>query len=361
MYLTLENITKVFPPRGSVTEVTAVCDVNLGIEKGELVTLLGPSGCGKTTTLRMIAGFEFPTQGKITLDGQEINSLPPHKRDMSMVFQSYAIFPHLNVFENVAYGLNVQHLGKREITERVNRVLELVHLEGYGDRAPGQLSGGQQQRVALARALIMEPKVLLMDEPLSNLDAKLREEMRTEIRRIQKKLNITSVYVTHDQIEAMTLSDKIVVMNQGIIEQIGSPMEVYRFPNSRFVADFIGRANFVDGTVHAQQGQNLTIRALGETITLRNVKREFMAGEAVTLIVRPEMIQIKKSGGQYKGIVRRPVYLGDVIEYTVDVNGLLLLGIETDPTVNELFAEGEEVSVHFAEDCIQVLPAKGTA
>jgi len=360
MYLTLENITKVFPPRGNVGEVTAVKDVNLEIQKGELVTLLGPSGCGKTTTLRMIAGFEFPTEGSITLDGQEINSLPPHKRDMSMVFQSYAIFPHLNVFENIAYGLNVQRLSKQIIDERVNRVLELVHLEGYGDRAPGQLSGGQQQRVALARALVMEPKVLLMDEPLSNLDAKLREEMRTEIRRIQKTLNITSVYVTHDQIEAMTLSDKIVIMNQGIIEQIGNPMEVYRFPNSRFVADFIGRANFVDGNVQAQDGETLTIKALGETITLLNVKREFQRDEAVTLIVRPEMIQIKRSGGQYKGIVRRAVYLGDVMEYIVDVNGLLLLGIETDPTVTELFPEGEAVTLQFAEGCVQVLPAKRT-
>ncbi|PKN93674.1 MAG: polyamine ABC transporter ATP-binding protein, partial [Chloroflexi bacterium HGW-Chloroflexi-7] len=183
MYLTLENLTKIFPPRGGVSEVAAVQNVNLDIKKGELITLLGPSGCGKTTTLRMIAGFEFPTSGKIILDGKGINSLPPHKREMSMVFQSYAIFPHLNVFENIAYGLVVQRLSKQVITKRVEKVLDLVHLEGYGDRAPTQLSGGQQQRVALARALVMEPKVLLMDEPLSNLDAKLREEMRTEIRR----------------------------------------------------------------------------------------------------------------------------------------------------------------------------------
>jgi iron(III) transport system ATP-binding protein len=358
MYLTLENITKVFSSRGNIGEVTAVQDVNLEIQKGELVTLLGPSGCGKTTTLRMIAGFEFPTAGKIILDGQEINSLPPHEREMSMVFQSYALFPHLTVFENIAYGLNVQRLNKKTIAERVQRVLELVHLEGYGDRAPGQLSGGQQQRVALARALIMEPKVLLMDEPLSNLDAKLREEMRTEIRRIQKELNITSVYVTHDQIEAMTLSDRIVVMNHGVIEQIGSPVEIYRFPNSRFVANFIGRANFVDGVVVAQNGPGLTVRSLGEAITLSNIKREFRGGEPVTLIVRPEMIQIKKSGGLYNGIVRRSVYLGDLIEYAVDVNGASILGTETDPRVTELFPEGEAVTLDFAEDCIQVPPAE---
>jgi iron(III) transport system ATP-binding protein len=360
MYLTLENITKIFPPRGNVSEVVAVQDVNLEIQKGELVTLLGPSGCGKTTTLRMVAGFEFPTAGNISLDGQEINSLPPHKRDMSMVFQSYAIFPHLTVFENIAYGLNVQRLNKKSIVERVNRVLDLVHLEGYGDRAPGQLSGGQQQRVALARALVMEPKVLLMDEPLSNLDAKLREEMRTEIRRIQKELNITSVYVTHDQIEAMTLSDRIVVMNQGVIEQIGSPMEIYRFPNSRFVADFIGRANFIAGVVLAQNGSALTVRSLGESIILSNVKREFHNGEDVTLIVRPEMIHIKKTGGLYNGIVSRAVYLGDVIEYAVEISGQTILGVETDPRVTELFPEGEKVTLGFAEDCIQVLPAKQT-
>src|SRR5574339_413820 len=357
MYLTLKNITKVFPARGNVGEVVAVNNIDLEIHKGELVTLLGPSGCGKTTTLRMIAGFEFPTGGTIALDGREINSLPPHKREMSMVFQSYALFTHLTVFENIAYGLNVQKLSKKAIAERVGRVLDLVHLEGYGDRAPGQLSGGQQQRVALARALVMEPKVLLMDEPLSNLDAKLREEMRTEIRRIQKTLNITSVYVTHDQIEAMTLSDRIVVMNQGIIEQIGSPVDVYRFPNSRFVANFIGRANFINGVVVKQKGSILTDRSLGETITLSNIKRDFHEGEAVTLIVRPEMIQIKKTGGLYRGVVQRAVYLGDVIEYAVEVGGVSILGGETDPHITELFPEGEQVTLGFAEDCIQVLPA----
>ena len=357
MYLTLENITKLFPSRGNVGEVVAVQDVNLEIQKGELVTLLGPSGCGKTTTLRMIAGFEFPTSGRIVLDGQEINSLPPHQRDMSMVFQSYALFPHLTVYENVAYGLNVQRLSKKTIAERVGRVLDLVHLQGYGDRAPGQLSGGQQQRVALARALVMEPKVLLMDEPLSNLDAKLREEMRTEIRRIQRALNITSVYVTHDQIEAMTLSDRIVVMNEGVIEQVGTPREIYRFPNSRFVANFIGRANFIDGEVLAQHNSKLTIKSLGESITLSNVKREFREGEPVILIVRPEMIQIKKKGGLYQGIVRQAVYLGDMIEYAVDVGGVSILGTETDPHVTELFPEGESVTVDFAQDRVQVLPS----
>jgi iron(III) transport system ATP-binding protein len=357
MYLTLENISKVFPSRGNVAEVVAVHNVDLVIQKGELVTLLGPSGCGKTTTLRMIAGFEFPSAGRIVLDGVEINELPPHKRDMSMVFQSYALFPHLTVFENVAYGLNVQRLSKKTIAERVGRVLDLVHLQGYGDRAPGQLSGGQQQRVALARALVMEPKVLLMDEPLSNLDAKLREEMRTEIRRIQRELNITSVYVTHDQIEAMTLSDRIVVMNEGVIEQVGNPMEIYRFPNSRFVANFIGRANFIPGVAMSQQNSSLTVSSLGESMTLSNVKREFREGEAITLIIRPEMIRIQKKGGLYPGVVRQAVYLGDMIEYVVDVDGVSILGTETDPRVTEIFPEGESVTLDFTEDRIQVLPA----
>ncbi len=360
MYLTLENLTKVFPPRGGVSEVTAVRDVNLGIEKGELVTLLGPSGCGKTTTLRMIAGFEFPTAGSITLDGKSINSLPPHKRDMSMVFQSYAIFPHLTVFENIAYGLNVQHMHKDEIKQKVDKVLSLVHLEGYGDRAPTQLSGGQQQRVALARALIMEPKVLLMDEPLSNLDAKLREEMRTEIRRIQKELNITSVYVTHDQIEAMTLSDRIVVMNLGVIEQIGTPVEMYRFPASRFVANFIGRANFVDAVVQEHIGARLVVKSLGEVLTLTCSRQQFRAGDAVTLIVRPEMMRVTKSGGMFPAIIRRSVFLGDLIEYDVELDGHLLTCKETDPYVTTLFPEGEKVTVNFVEDCIQVLPAEKT-
>ena len=357
MYLTLNNITKVFPPRGNVAEVTAVNDINLEIAKGELVTLLGPSGCGKTTTLRMIAGFEFPSVGEIILDGEEINSLPPHKRDMSMVFQSYAIFPHLTVFENIAYGLNVKKMPKKEIQKKVDWVLGLVHLEGFGSRSPGQLSGGQQQRVALARALVMEPKVLLMDEPLSNLDAKLREEMRTEIRRIQKTLNITSVYVTHDQIEAMTLSDKIVVMNQGIIEQVGNPVEIYRFPNSKFVANFIGRANFIDGKVISKNATELVAEVMGKKIQLACSKYSFSAGDAINLIVRPEMMRIKKSGEMFEGIIRRSVYLGDCIEYDIEVGGNLLTGTENDPNILDMFPEGEKVTVGIAENCVQILPA----
>jgi iron(III) transport system ATP-binding protein len=355
MYLKLENITKVFAARGGSGEVTAVNRVDLDIQQGELVTLLGPSGCGKTTTLRIIAGFEFPSSGRILLDGKEINMLPPNKRDMSMVFQSYAIFPHLNVAENVAYGLNVQHLAKGDIEKRVKRVMELVQLSGYEKRAPNQLSGGQQQRVALARALVMEPKVLLMDEPLSNLDAKLRENMRTEIRRIQQNLGITSVYVTHDQIEAMTLSDRVVIMNQGLIEQVGTPIEVYRYPRSRFVADFIGRANFIEGSVVESQADGLVVKVHDQTVRLSTVKERFQPGTKLTLIARPEMIRVD-SAGQFSGVVRRASYLGNMIDYDVEVGGQLITAVETDPRRTTIYAEGSEVRVSLLDECIHVLP-----
>jgi iron(III) transport system ATP-binding protein len=356
MFLTLEKISKTFPPRGGAIEVAAVKDANLQISQGELVTLLGPSGCGKTTTLRMIAGFEFPTAGRILLDGVEINSLPPNKRDMSMVFQSYAIFPHLNIFENIAYGLNVQRLSRAVIEQRVGKVMELVQLTGYEKRAPNQLSGGQQQRVALARALVMEPKVLLMDEPLSNLDAKLRESMRTEIRRIQRSLGITSVYVTHDQIEAMTLSDRVVVMNQGLIEQEGAPVEVYRTPRTRFVADFIGRANFISATVVNGRPGELTVKVYGQTVRLSTVKDSFAEGAKMTLIARPEMIQVG-SQGELSGIVRRAAYLGDKFDYDIEVGGQLLTVVDTDPRHVTIYNEGSQVYLSLLADCIHVLPA----
>ncbi len=357
MYLTLENVTKVFPGRGGEGEVTAVDNISLDIAKGELVTLLGPSGCGKTTTLRMIAGFEFPNSGNIYLDGQEINNLPPHKRDMSMVFQSYAIFPHLNVYENVAYGLKVARLPKKEVQERVAKTLDLVELTGYEKRAPNQLSGGQQQRVALARALVMEPKVLLMDEPLSNLDAKLREQMRSEIRRIQQLINITSVYVTHDQVEAMTISDRIVIMNEGRIEQIGTPIEIYRHPQSRFVADFIGRANFIPGVVQSQQDGQLTVNLMGRTLEVAAAEDEYTEGTEVTVVVRPEMMVLNPAAGAHvDGIVRRASYLGDVVEYDVAVGEQQLSLVETDPRHLTIYPEGEAVQIGFLQDCLYVLP-----
>ncbi len=356
MYLVLDNLVKTFASRGGAGEVNAVNGVSLEIKQGDLVTLLGPSGCGKTTTLRLIAGFEFPTGGQILLDGKQINDLPPHKRDMSMVFQSYAIFPHLSVFENIAYGLNVQRLPRDEIKQRVARVLELVELTGLENRAPNQLSGGQQQRVALARALVMEPKVLLMDEPLSNLDAKLREQMRTEIRRIQRRLGITSVYVTHDQVEAMTLSDQVVVMNRGQIDQIGPPDEIYRRPRTRFVADFIGRANFVEATVRDRQDGHLIVDVLGTTLTAAAPAAGFGIGQPATLVVRPEMVEINPSQPAVTGIVRRAAYLGNLIEYDIEAGGQLLSVVERDPRRMTLTPEGQEVGLRFLEDCLYVLP-----
>ncbi len=354
MYLILDKITKIFPPRGGSNEVTAVKGADLEITQGELVTLLGPSGCGKTTTLRMIAGFEFPTSGRILLDGVEINDLPPNKRNMSMVFQSYAIFPHLNVYENIAYGLNVQHLSKSEIGRRVGAVLELVELTGYEKRAPNQLSGGQQQRVALARALIMEPKVLLMDEPLSNLDAKLRESMRTEIRRIQRRLGITSVYVTHDQIEAMTLSDRVVVMNEGLIEQVGTPMEIYRSPRTRFVAGFIGRANFIEATVVDGKPGELQVDVYGQIVHLKDVKETFREGKKLTLIARPEMLQILPKGG-LEGTVRRASYLGNLVDYDIEVGGQVLTVVDNSPGQTKIQPEGAIVGLNLLADCIHIL------
>jgi iron(III) transport system ATP-binding protein len=356
MYLTLTDVTKIFPGRGGEDEVTAVDEASLIIEKGELLTLLGPSGCGKTTTLRMIAGFEFPTSGDIFLDGKNINDLPPHKRDMSLVFQSYAIFPHLSVYENIAYGLKVQRLPKKELKARAAEVLDLVELTGLENRAPNQLSGGQQQRVALARALVMEPKVLLMDEPLSNLDAKLREQMRGEIRRIQKMLGITSVYVTHDQVEAMTISDRIVVMNEGRIEQVGTPIETYRHPQSRFVADFIGRANFIEGVVKSQLDGKVVIDMMGQSLTVDAAGDSYQAEAEVTVVVRPEMIDLNPAEAHVQGIVRRASYLGDVVEYDVEVGEQLLALVESDPRHTVIHEGGEWVGVGFLEDCLYVLP-----
>ncbi len=243
----LEHISKIYQDPKTKKDFYAVHDANLEIAPGEFVTLLGPSGCGKTTILRMIAGFESPDEGQIYLGGEPINDLTPNKRDTAMVFQSYALLPHYNIFDNVAYGLKIRKLPADEIRDKVTRILGMVGLEGMEDRMTNQLSGGQQQRVALARALVIEPSVLLFDEPLSNLDAKLRVEMRTEVRRIQQEAGITAVYVTHDQSEAMAIADRIIVMKRGVIDQVGDPHAVYYRPVDEFVADFIGESNFLRG------------------------------------------------------------------------------------------------------------------
>ena len=262
----LENITKIYQDPKTKKDFAAVDNVSLDIKPGSFVTLLGPSGCGKTTTLRMIAGFESPDKGEIYLGDEAINELTPNKRDTAMVFQSYALLPHYNVFDNIAYGLKLRKLPKAEIKEKVMNMLDLVELTGMEERMTNQLSGGQQQRVALARALVMQPGVLLFDEPLSNLDAKLRVTMRTEIRKIQQRLGITAIYVTHDQSEAMSLSDEIILMHKGKIAQKGTPQDIYYRPQSEFVADFIGEVNFLDGEAKAVEGETVRVKVDGAEI-----------------------------------------------------------------------------------------------
>jgi iron(III) transport system ATP-binding protein len=364
MFLELTNLSKIFAARDGGGDVAAVDRVNIAIAQGQLVTLLGPSGCGKTTTLRMIAGFEFPTSGQIVLDGEVINEQPPNVRDMAMVFQSYAIFPHLNVYENIIYGLKIKRLSRAEIKRQAARVMEITELTGLEKRAPNQLSGGQQQRVALARALVMEPKVLLFDEPLSNLDAKLRIQMRTEIRRIQQELGITSIYVTHDQEEAMVLSDQIVIMNKGRMEQMGSAVEIYRRPVNRFVADFIGRANFIPVTVAgpAADGAGWTIHLLDQLLSVPAAAPDLRpsAGAAVTLLVRPETVRVygesPVSGLSFPGVVERLAYLGAQAEYDVRIGDHLVTAIRHDPRAEDLHAVGTTVYVGLAQENLYLLP-----
>lgn len=297
--------------------VTAVNDFNLVVKDGEFVSILGPSGCGKTTTLRMIAGFERATEGEIYIGEQCVSSsikgsfAPPEKRDIGMVFQSYAVWPHMTVAENVGYPLKIQKVDKTERERRVQEMLELVHLGEYGKRYPNQLSGGQQQRVALARALVAEPGLLLLDEPLSNLDAKLRESMRFEILEIQKKTGITVVYVTHDQGEAMAMSDRVVVLSMGVVQQIGAPHEIYTQPANKMVADFIGLVNFMEGEA---KGDRVFLK--GSNISFPNTSK--VTGEA-TIAVRPENITMSLDGGQIEGQLTHRFYLGDAVDYRVKV------------------------------------------
>ncbi|MBE2240256.1 MAG: ABC transporter ATP-binding protein [Caldilineaceae bacterium] len=364
MFLELDHISKHFPARDGSGEVRAVDDVEIQIEQGQFVTLLGPSGCGKTTTLRLIAGFEFPTHGRIVLDGQEINELPPNRRDMAMVFQSYAIFPHLNVYENIAYGLKIKRLSAQEVRRKVATVMDLTELTGLENRAPNQLSGGQQQRVALARALVMEPKVLLFDEPLSNLDAKLRVQMRTEIRRIQQDFGITSVYVTHDQDEAMVLSDQIVVMHRGRVQQIGTALEIYRRPHNRFVADFIGRANFLPVQVLERTAAGWQIRLFEQTLEAAGeADAATTAASEALLMVRPESIHLfptrpDHGATAWPGVIVRTSYLGSLAEYDVVVDGQPLLAVRHDPSESDLYAVDQPVYVQFLRENAYLLPAE---
>jgi iron(III) transport system ATP-binding protein len=298
-------------------DVQAVRDLSFIIERGKLVTLLGPSGCGKTTTLRLIAGLEMATEGSIFIGGKEVTRLSASDRDVSMVFQSYALFPHMTVMQNVSYGLTMSQLSKEEVSEKALEGLELVSLSGFGERLPSELSGGQQQRVAVARALVLEPEVLLFDEPLSNLDAKLRRRVREEIRELQQKLELTTVYVTHDQEEALAVSDTIFVMNEAVIDQDGTPQQLYEEPVNLFVADFIGDANIVKAQILKIDGINANVDIGGIRAKLNH--RGLVSGE-VSVAIRPQSICLSQSGLEKSipGTILKAIYLGGHIEYTVD-------------------------------------------
>ena len=322
-HLVLKNISKNFG------EVEAVKDVSLSFKRGELVTLLGPSGCGKTTTLHMIAGFHIPERGSIVLSGKEITFLPAYKRKTPMVFQEYALFPHLTIFENIAYGLKIQKKDGKYIKNKVENVLNQLGLPPLSDRFPNQLSGGQQQRIALARALVLDPEVLLLDEPLSNLDAKLRIQVRYEIKELQNRLKITMIYVTHDQEEALSISDKVAVMNKGVVEQFGTPWEIYHRPKNEFVAGFVGETNFLPVTVTdlRKETGNTVVEFIwrDRILSLPTNRTDLNKGSQKTLLLRPEAITLSKTlstnvNNQYlPGTVKQRSFLGAITRYWIDI------------------------------------------
>jgi len=362
MSLKLVDISKIFKdPDHANKEVVAVEDVNLEINEGEMVSFLGPSGCGKTTTLRMVSGFENPTTGEIWLGNEMINDLPPNKRDTAMVFQSYAIFPHLSVGQNIAFGLELKGIKADIVKKEVEEIMSVMNLTDLYNRSPDQLSGGQQQRVALARSIINKPSVLLFDEPLSNLDAKLRDLMRFEIRRIQQSFGITSIYVTHDQAEAMIVSDRIVVMNEGHIMQVGTPFEIYSQPANRFVADFIGRVNFLDSIIEEKKGDGKYIVSIGENSKqISSSAGNFSVGNKVLTVVRPESLTVsigkKNKKAVFHGIVEKAVYLGPTVEYDIKVAGRENISAVThNPVVEGVFKSGDQVNIDFNPDAAHLL------
>ncbi len=308
--VSLRNITKKFGPLAAVDSVT------LDVAPGEFVTLLGPSGCGKTTLLRVIAGFESPDIGEVWIGTENVTNVPPHRRDVHTVFQQYALFPHLTVAGNVAFGLERKRVARDEITRRVAEALELVQLTGFDTRLPAQLSGGQQQRVAIARALVLEPRVLLLDEPLGALDRKLREAMQSELKQLQRQLDVSFVFVTHDQDEALAMSDRVVVMNAGRIEQMGAPREIYENPETRFIADFVGVTNVLDGVVMSGGNGHTLVEAAGGRVS---IAERLVPGQRVSLAVRPEKIRFVGAGedGAIAGTVEDALYLGDVTHWRV--------------------------------------------
>jgi spermidine/putrescine transport system ATP-binding protein len=362
----LERVTKDFG------ETVAVDDVSVDIAEGEFFSMLGPSGCGKTTTLRMIGGFEEPTRGTIYLGGRDVTDLPPYKRDVNTVFQSYALFPHLNVQDNVAFGLRRRKVAGEEVATRVAEALRLVDLEGFEKRKPSQMSGGQQQRVALARALVNHPKVLLLDEPLGALDLKLRKQMQLELKRIQQEVGITFIYVTHDQEEAMTMSDRLAVMRLGKIEQIGPPEDVYETPQTEFVASFLGASNLIDGELKEQRDEFSSVLLQGGDVVIVPTERApFKPGASVRVGVRPEKITIAVDDGSQpetgwnavSGLLRMSTYIGVSNQYKVDGPG----GTDLTVWVQNLGANpaprpGESVRLSWRwEHTFAVLPQEGLA
>ena len=357
--ITVENLTKKFG------EVTALDRVNLRIQKGELFFLLGPSGCGKTTLLRHIAGFYMPEEGRILFDEDDVTDIPPHKRNTGMMFQSYALWPHLTVAKNVAFGLEERRVPRAEIKKRVARALSDVRMEAYADRKIAQLSGGQQQRIALARALVIRPRCLLLDEPLSNLDAKLRLEMRSEIRRICKEFGLTAIYVTHDQKEALSISDRMAILENGRVAQVGTPEEVYHRPHTRVVADFIGETNFLEGTVVGAEDGQLHIET--EHGHFRGVPgdRDWhpAAGTKVLLSMRPEAWRIvhhthdsQAPENSLTGRVEEKTYLGEIAQYQVRAGEAVLKLFELNPRPGEGYV-GERVRASVSADDVVIVPA----
>ena len=348
-FLVLEHVRKEFGGN------PAVEDFNLSVEAGEFVSFLGPSGCGKTTTLRMIAGFEQPTSGRIMLNGADITYARPNQRNVGMVFQSYALFPNMTVAQNVGFGLKLAKVDKSAIRSKVEELLGLIHMDDKGQDYPHELSGGQQQRVALARALAISPQVLLLDEPLSALDAKIRDELRNEIKRIQRQLSITTIYVTHDQEEAMALSDRVVVMSKGVVEQVGPPFQIYNFPETAFVASFVGKLNRIDGTVvDSALG---TVRS-GE-VSLRTTS-EFQApsGDAVTLMVRPEELELGESEeNQVQGVVESINFLGAIVRVRLDTPTGQLTADLFNERLLKLPEVGDHVTMSFPAHACWVMPA----
>lgn len=336
-------------------QTLAVDRVTLQIYKGEFFSLLGPSGCGKTTTLRIIAGFERPTSGELFINGRRATETPPQERDVNLVFQHYALFPHLTVEQNVAFGLEMQKLPRATIRERVGKVLELVRLDGLGSRFPSQLSGGQQQRVALARALVPEPSVLLLDEPLGALDLKLRQEMQLELKRLQRELKITFLYVTHDQEEALKLSDRLAVMHGGRVLQVGTPQEIYERPATRFVADFIGESNFLEGRVVHTAGTRAVVQ-IGTLQTNVLSDSPLQINQPVTLALRPERIQLcfpDEDNSTWTGLVEEVLYAGKETRYRVRVSPEIILTVST-PGSNGI-AVGERVGLTWAPQSLRLI------